>query len=190
MIMEKNILPTIITINNNEYPINQGGEHRVILDVIRALNDNELNDNEKAIVALSIFYNFNFPTDEFINEAIDQMMLFISRGRKNKNNDKKPIMDWNKDYDMIADSLIPILNYDIRDSERHTHWWTLIGAYNQIGEGTFHTVVSIRSKRQKGKKLEKWEQEFYRENREVIDAVSDMSDEEKKKMQNYLDEEW
>lgn len=39
----------------------------------------------------------------------------------------------------------------------------------EIGDGLFHQVVMIRQKKAKNKKLEKWEQEFYRKNRSLVD---------------------
>ena len=185
--MKNTTLPTFVVINNEKYIINKNGSYDVVLDIMRALSDTQLNKQERLYVALNIFYKFNVPED--CKQAIDEMYCFISRGKSQKCN-AKTVMDWNKDFDLIADAVIPILGYDIRNPEKFTHWWTLVGAYNQIGDSPFAVIVSIRSKRQKGKKLEKWEQEFYRENREVIDAVSDMSDEEKKRLQDYLDEDW
>lgn len=49
------------------------------------------------------------------------------------------------------------------------HWWTFFGLYMEIGESTFSTVVSIRDKKRKGKKLEKWEQEYYKNNKSIVD---------------------
>ena len=49
------------------------------------------------------------------------------------------------------------------------HWWTFIGLFNEIGEGMFSTVVRIREKKAKHKKLEKWERTFYNENKDIID---------------------
>lgn len=40
-----------------------------------------------------------------------------------------------------------------------------MGAYMEISEGLFHEILLIRQKRMSGKKLEKWEQEFYRKNK-------------------------
>ena len=36
----------------------------------------------------------------------------------------------------------------------------------EIEEGTFSTVLGIRQKKAKGKRLEKWEEEFYRNNKD------------------------
>ena len=61
-----------------------------------------------------------------------------------------------------------------------------MGAYMEIGEGTFRTVVSIRKKKRTGKKLEKWEEEFYRENRKMIDLPMNLSKEERE----LLEADW
>ena len=46
----------------------------------------------------------------------------------------------------------------------YLHWWTFMGYFCSIGESTLSTVVSIRDKILKGKKLEKYETEFRRDN--------------------------
>ena len=50
--------------------------------------------------------------------------------------------------------------------------------FNGIGEGQLSTVVSIREKKRKGKKLSDWEREFYQENREKVDFKLKYSAEE------------
>ena len=49
------------------------------------------------------------------------------------------------------------------------HWWTFLAWFMGIGEGQLSTVVSIREKRRKGKKLSDWEREFYQENRGKVE---------------------
>ena len=58
------------------------------------------------------------------------------------------------------------------------HWWTFLSAYMEIGECTFSHVLSIRTKKAKGKTLEKWEQEFARENSDIIKLNHKLSEEE------------
>ena len=48
------------------------------------------------------------------------------------------------------------------------HWWEFIGAFGCIGDGQFAQVVSIRNKRLHGKKLDKAEQEFVRNNPDLV----------------------
>ena len=49
----------------------------------------------------------------------------------------------------------------------------------EIGECTYSTVLSIRTKKRDGKKLEKWEQEFYTSNRKLVDIKVKLTEEEK-----------
>ena len=58
------------------------------------------------------------------------------------------------------------------------HWWTFLGYFSEIGEGLFSQVINIRTKKSKGKKLEKWEREFYNEHKEMIDLKRVISAEE------------
>jgi hypothetical protein len=46
----------------------------------------------------------------------------------------------------------------------------------EIGECIYTTFVNIRKKRNKGKKLEKYEQEIYRENKDLIDLKNKVDD--------------
>lgn len=48
----------------------------------------------------------------------------------------------------------------------------------EIGEGLFSSVISIRNKKAKGEKLEKYERTFYRENKKLIDFEKRYSEEE------------
>lgn len=66
------------------------------------------------------------------------------------------------------------------------HWWTFISGYMEIGECQFSNVVSIRTKKRKGTKLEKWEQEFYAENKKKVDLKTDFRPEEQEFLNNLL----
>lgn len=172
-------LPTTVEVENIEYPINKKGDFRMILDCITVMNDPELSDDEKAFCVLSIFYNFNIP--ENTQSAYEAVRIFIDCGEDEKEEQpqKAPIMNWDKDFTIICDDINAKYGIDIRGLE-YLHWWTFISYYKNLGEGQFSTIVSIRSKKQKGKKLEKWEQEFYQANRKKVDLDNPVlnSDEE------------
>jgi hypothetical protein len=87
-------------------------------------------------------------------------------------------MDWNKDFKQIAPPISRILGYEVRTPEKYTHWYSFLGAYMEIGECTFATIVSIRSKRAKNQKLEKWEEEYVRENPELFEIKQKFTKEE------------
>lgn len=66
------------------------------------------------------------------------------------------------------------------------HWWTFWGYFMSIGESLLSSVINIRLKKAKGKKLEKCEQEFYRENRKIIDIKRPRSEQEERELRELL----
>ena len=180
-------LPTTVEIDGAEYAITNKCDYRMVLDVICALNDNELTDEQKVQTALYVFYEDIRPCQD-LEKAVKEMYKIISYGEEQDDNgEPKPrLMDWEHDFSQIAPPVSRILGYDVRTPDKYTHWYTFLGGYMEIGECTFQNVVSIRSKRAKGKKLEKWEQEFYKENRKMIDLPQNLTEEE----QEWLDSNW
>lgn len=69
---------------------------------------------------------------------------------------------------MIAADINKAAGRDVREPAP-LHWWSFVSMFNGIGEGQLSTVVAIREKKRTGKRLEKWEQEFYRKNRSKVE---------------------
>ena len=161
-------LPTSVEVNGKEYTVRS--DYRDILNIIEALSDNELTDSDKAEVMLDVFYPdfIEMPASDY-EEAIKKCMWFISCGDNQEDDKKKPkLMDWQQDFQLIVAPINRVIGKEIRSID-YLHWWTLIAAYQEIGDCTFAQVVAIRSKKAKGKKLEKAEQEFYKQNRNLVD---------------------
>lgn len=179
-------MPISVEIDGTEYKITNECDYRMVLDVICALNDNELSEEQKVKCALYIFYE-DISNCSNMQKAIDEMLKIISYGDEKLENEKKPrLMDWEHDFKIIVPPVNRVLGYDVRTIDKYTHWYTFLGAYMEIGECTFSNVVSIRSKRAKGKKLEKNEQEFYRENKSMVDLPYRLTVDE----QEWLDGDW
>lgn len=180
-------LPIAVEINGKGHPIRNKCDYRVVLDVICALNDNELTDEEKVKCALFIFYEDVSQIDDF-GTAIKEMLRIINGGEEQEeNHEQKPqLMDWEHDFPQLAPPISRVLGYDVRTPDKFTHWYSFLGGYQEIGECAFATLVSIRSKRAKGKKLEKWEQEFYQEHRKMVDLPKKLTQEE----QDFLNSDW
>jgi hypothetical protein len=87
------------------------------------------------------------------------------------------ILDWKQDEQMIFGSINKVAGKEVR-SEKFMHWWTFLGYFSEIDEGLLSTVINIRKKKAKGKKLEKYEQEFVRENQELINIKKELTEEE------------
>ena len=190
-------LPISVKIDGTEYAIRNKCDYRVVLDVIKALNDEDLDMQYRIQCALFIFYGNDeldtiekvlkaFRTKENTQIAIDEMTKIISLGEEKEQDDKPPIMDWEHDFNHIAPPINRVLGYSVRDENNYTHFYDFIGAYQEIGECSWANIVSVRSKRMKGKPLDKWEREFYNENRKLIDLPRKLTDEE----QEWLDSDW
>lgn len=184
--------PTSLNIGGVEYEIRT--DYRVILDLLMALNDPELSDSDNKMSAYMqsrVILEIMFPDcdnipQEHIQEALDKVAEFIDMGIGDDS--KKPkTMDWEQDAPIIIPAINKVLNREIR-AEKYMHWWTFLGAYMEIGEGLFSNVIHIRQKKAKGKKLEKWEQEFYKENKSLIDFQhkEKRSNEEKEMLRDYF----
>lgn len=175
--IDKFTLPTTVKNGENVLKIRRECDYRIVLRVIEILNDPDFDEYEKAECSLRYFYEN--PSDIVDAEsALSDMMQIINGGEVVKNHVKEsPIMDWAHDFSKIAPPVSRVLGYDVR-REECTHFWSFLGAYREIGECSFSTIISIRRKRMKGKALDKWEQEIYRENKEAIDLPMRLTPEE------------
>ena len=190
-------LPIAVEIDGEKFAIRNKCDYRVVLDVISALNDEDLEMEDRIKCALFQFYgNDELKTLEEvlfsladIQKAVNEMMKIINIGEEEtepEQQQKPQIMDWQHDFPQLAPPISRVLGYSVRDENYYTHWYDFVGAYMEIGECTFANIVSIRQKRQKGKKLESWEQEFYKENKKMIDLPQNLTEEEKE----WLDSDW
>lgn len=171
-------LPTSLNIGGVVFHIRT--DYRDILKIMKAFNDPNLEDWMKIHVMLVILYpDHNLLTEENILEAIEKGKEFIDYGREKTSSLKT--MDWEQDAKLIVSEINKNSGLqDIRLVE-YMHWWTFLGYYMGIGESLFSQIVTIRTKRLQGKKLEKWESDFYKKNKDLIDFKLLISDEEKEK---------
>ena len=164
-------IPITVTVNENVYTIRDKGDYRMVLDVFTALNDIELEHNERILAALYIFYDQFEELEDILRldeatlvELVQEMFRWLNCGRdKAVGEVSHKTIDWETDAQMICAAINPIAHTEVRAVE-YIHWWTFMGYFMAIGESTLSTVVSIRSKIIKGKKLEKYEKEFKAEN--------------------------
>jgi hypothetical protein len=165
--MDRFRLPTSITIGEKEIPFN--ADYRNAIYIFKILVDPDLLDFEKIELAMENFYE----TDDYLTDiefAAMEMMYFLRGGAEEEHrhkSDKKPLYDWEKDYDIIVAPINRVMGKDVRGLD-FLHWWTFLSAFMEIGECTFNTYVGIRDKLNRGKKLEKWEETIFKEHKEKI----------------------
>lgn len=163
-------IPTSIYINNKEYRIRNNGDFRMVLDCFSTLQDAELTTQERLFASLIIFYeDFNSLEDVLVlgdlKEFINQMYWFFNCGTDASMgvSSNHRLIDWEQDEQLICSAINKVANKEIR-LEPYIHWWTFMGYYSAIGKSPLATVIEIRDKIIKGKKLEKYEREFRQEN--------------------------
>lgn len=185
--------PVSVTIDGEELEIENNCDYRVILDCLVAYEDTSIDITAQHQSALIIFYKEPRKIKN-AEEAVRQMIRVIdceseeSFAEKTNVPAETPLrlMSWKKDFKLIAPAVSRILGYDIRTPDKFTHWWTFMGAFQEVGECAWSTIVSIRKKRMKGQKLEEWEQKIYRENKADIDLPQNLTDEERE----WLESDW
>lgn len=160
-------LPTSIELSETEYAIHT--DYRAILDILKAINDEELAEQEKAEVMLKILYiDWQEIPARDQQKALEKGKEFIDCGISGEKKKGPALMDWEKDSPIIAPAINKVLGKDARLAEE-IHWWTFMAAYMEISDCLFSHVVAIRQKRAKKQKLETWEREFYQNNKKLVD---------------------
>ena len=167
------LLPKSLEIDGVEYKIHS--DYRVALLIFKAYRDNKLSDYEKSMVCLKCLFQ-EMPKD--LNKALEKAVWFLDGGDMPKSKQApSPMMDWEQDQYIIFPALNKVAGYEIR-SVKYLHWWSLLGLFHEIDEGLYSQVMNIRAKKIKGKRLEKWERDFYIEHRELIDIRHELTAEE------------
>ena len=185
--------PVSVTIDGEQFEIENNCDYRVILDCIAVYEDASLDLVTQHQSALIIFYKEPNKIKN-VEEAVRQMLRVIdcqseeefSEKSNTQNEPPIRIMSWEKDFKFIAPAVSRVLGYDVRTPNKFTHWWTFYGAFQEVGECAWRTIISIRKKKMHGQKLEEWEQKVYRENKCNIDLPQNLTDEEKE----WLDSDW
>lgn len=184
-------LPETLPVGGEEYPIRT--DYRNVLQVFEAFQDPDLTQEEKWIVAIYLMYE-DFSCDDDVlqaardgfdlEEATKQISWFISAGQPEKQVLEKPTYNWKQDEQIIFSAVNKVAGRETRELE-YLHWWTFLGYFNEVGEGTFSFIVGIRHKLNKGKKLEKHEKEFLAQNMELVKLEKPKTREEQEQEDAY-----
>lgn len=178
-------LPTSVLANGHEYTIRT--DYRAVLDLLTALSDRDMQgDDEREtnyirceLIRQIMFENPDELLPEDAEEAFKAVSKFIDMGIEQSDKKSPKVMDWEQDATLIIPAVNRVVGHEVR-ADKYMHWWTFLSAYMEIGECTFSHILSIRQKKATGKKLEKWEQEYIRNNKDIVLLKDKLTDEEKK----------
>lgn len=184
-------LPETLTVGERVYPIHS--DYRNVLQVFEAFQDPELYPEEKHIVSIFLLFKDFTCADDVeaaveegfdAEEAVRQIAWFISAGKPESEKNDLPNYSWKQDEQMIFAAVNKVAGTETRELS-YLHWWTFLGYFNEVGEGTFSFIVSIRNKLNDGKKLEKHEEEFYSKNRKLVKIQPILTEEEQEQEDAY-----
>lgn len=160
-------LPTSVEVCGGMYDVRS--DFRVVLDILAAASDPELDGQEKALVALAAFYeDFDSMPVECYEDALRACFRFMNGDMEESQRNAPRLVDWEQDYPLMIAPINRVLGYEARGVE-YMHWWTYLAAYYEIGDCTFAQVVRVRDLLARGKSLDKMDREWYRKHRGLVD---------------------
>lgn len=178
-------LPTTLTINDEEYSIRT--DFRDILKIISAFGDPELEPEEKVYVCLFILYeDFESISQDDYEAAYKAAIDFIDCGMKPDERKSPRTMDWEQDEPILFPAVNKVAGREVRAVE-YLHWWTFMGYFMEISEGVFSSVLNLRRKKARGKKLEKNEREFWAANKDICVLRPRLTEEEQAAKERLLE---
>lgn len=185
-------LPTSLEVGGQEWEIRS--DYRIVLRIFEAMEDNELTESEKLYITLDLIYvDFEKMPKDFYQEAYEKASKFMECHDRSDDKKNPKLINWEKDEHMIFPAINTVAGCEVRALE-YMHWWTFLGYFESVdNESLWSFVLSIRQKRANGKKLEKYEQDFYRKNIALCDVKRPeerkKAEDELKDMFNSLEEE-
>lgn len=151
-------------------------DFRVILEILEVMNDPKLEQADKLEGAIKIFYP-EWESIRDIETAIKECFAFIDMGGGEKHGKSPRLVDWEHDFEYIIAPVNRVLGYEARavpyDRDNNSgglHWWTFMSAYMEMGgDCLMSQIVRIRDKLAHGTPLEKYEKQWLRRNRNLVD---------------------
>lgn len=172
-------LPASVSVGGRNYRIRTNTKD--ILEILKAMNDPELEAEEKVLVCLIIFYkDYEQIPVKALEEAFEKAVDFIDCGMKHEDSCPVRTMDWEQDAAILFPAVNKVAGFETRTA-KYLHWWTFVGYYMGISDGVFAQVQSLRAKKAKNKKLETWEQEFWNSNKNLCVLHEKLTKEEQEK---------
>ena len=165
-------LPQQTVLGGRKYGLHT--DFRDILEIFSYLESPDWPDFFRWQVALALFYKEPLEPAHF-QEGAAYFSWFVGGGQPEESTVAPKLLDWEKDAPLIVADINKVAGQEIR-SLPYVHWWTFLSWFHSIGDGQLSTLLSIRAKRQRGEKLEKWEKEYYRRNKAKVDLPQPVSE--------------
>lgn len=171
-------LPSTLPVGGEEWAI--ATDYRDVLVILEAFEDPDLTDAEKAYVCMNNLYDdFEAMPAKLYSEAYEAALGFIDHGCGDEHGLRT--MDWTQDAPLIFPAVNRAAGFEVRSAE-HVHWWTFVGYFMEIHDSVYATVLNLRQKKARGKKLEKHEQDFWNNNAGICKLKKRLTEAEQAEM--------
>ena len=163
-------LPTALPVAGQDRPVQT--DFRDVLDILAWLDgpDDTLRPDERWYVALALFYrDFDALPPAAWPEAARALAGFLAGPQAEAPGRAGPrLIDWQRDAGLIVAGVNRAAGCEVR-ALPYLHWWSFLGWFAAMEPGALGTVVAIRDKLHRGRRLEGRELEYYRAHRDQID---------------------
>jgi hypothetical protein len=177
------LVPTTVNIGNKEYEINSDFRISILFELM--MQDNELDDKEKIIQALNLYYP-EIPED--INKAVDMLLWFYRGGKDITSNGKGAgrgkigqIYSFDYDDDYIYSAFLDQYGIDLQDIE-YLHWWKFKAMFKSLKED--NEIVKIMGYRAMdlSKIKDKEQRAYYKKMKELYKIPEKINKNEQEKI--------
>lgn len=174
------LVPETVTIDNEEYEINSDFRTSILFELL--MQDKLLNDKEKIVNALSLYYPV---CPRNINEAINQMLWFYRGGKdielskgKGKGKSDIQIYSFEHDDDYIYAAFMDQYGIDLQDI-KELHWWKFKAMFKSLKED--NQIVKIMGYRSMdlSKIRDKEQKAYYKKMQELYKIPISKNEQEK-----------
>jgi hypothetical protein len=137
-------LPDTVMVSGSAFHVN--ADFRVILRILRMLDDDDVIERQKPSLIVDWFYGQKKPSD--VTVACEAFLTFLRRGEDAKDQDstEPPLMDYEQDASEIQASFVMLYGIDLLEV-KFLHWWKfhalLDGAF--FGSGPLAEKIKLRT---------------------------------------------
>ena len=158
------LLPSSVKINGAEYDINSDFRTSVLFSLL--MEDDSLNEEEKVLQALNLYYPV---VPDNLEEAIEQIKWFYSCGKldnpignKKARASSKKVFDFEVDANYIYSAFMSQYNIDLQDIGQ-LHWWKFKALLEGLKEDNKLSKIIEYSSMDLSKIKDKEQRKFYKD---------------------------
>ena len=161
-----------ISVGGKKYLINT--DFKIWIMICKILSDENISNNDKILTLFMLTFKNEIP--ENTDEAITELISFLSKGKKGNRNSKKVYMDFEKDEELIYSSFLEQYGIDLYNA--NLHWWKFLSLLNSLSEDTgFIKVIRYRCC-DTSKIKDKDTKQFYRNMKKYYRIEDEVSEDE------------